>query len=197
MIAYLHGLLAYKGPTSCIIDVNGVGYELGMSTSSLSQLGAIGDDVSVFTYLQVKDDAVTLFGFSSENEKAMFEKLVSVSGVGPKLALSALSAFDADDLAFLIATEDAKRISTVPGLGKKTAERLVVELKGSFKNADLGRSGAVPAQVSPEGQLSAASEALYAMGFTSAEVDLAFKGYDGDLSDTSALIRYGLKRLGA
>ena len=117
--------------------------------------------------------------------------------MGPKLALAALSSFNVDDLAFLIATEDAKRIASVPGLGKKTAERLIVELKGSFKNVSAPSGGIAPVQTSPEGQLSAASEALYAMGFTSAEVDLAFKGYDGDLSDISALIRYGLKRLGA
>ena len=123
MIGRLHGRLIEKTPPQILIDVNGVGYEVYCSGGAFRTLtvGAIGE---VYTYLQVKEDGMTLFGFDSPKEKELFLKLISVSGVGPKMGISILATLSADDFAMAIATADVKRLSAVKGLGKKTAEKI-------------------------------------------------------------------------
>ena len=194
MISFLRGRIAHKDAQGAVIDVHGVGYRVGMSTQSLSLLESQGGETTIFTYLQVRDDGISLFGFLDEQERALFEKLITVSGVGPKVAISALSTFNADTLMRAIASEDITAVSSIPGVGKKTAQRIVLELKGTL---DSGIGGPKAADSAQEAGLSQTSDALFSMGFSSAEVDLALKGYDGDMTDTSALLRYALRRLGA
>ena len=194
MIAFLEGTVAGKTLASAYINVAGVGFEVGMSSSSLSKLPDTGEAVSVFTYLQVRDDGMALFGFLSLEEKALFEKLIAVSGVGPKVALAALSSYAPAQLADLIAAQDVAAVQRIPGIGKKTASRIILELKGSLDDGLPGLFG--EAAPSESAAVAGAREALLSMGFTSAESDLALKNAPADASE-QALLQYALKKLGS
>lgn len=190
MIAHVTGRIAAKSASSCVIDVGGVGLRLFMSTNALAHLPAEGDDVTVFTHLHVREDDLTLFGFESLDEQELFEKLITVSGVGPKVALSALSSFAPADLATAVAREDDALIASVPGIGKKTAQRIIIELKDRLGAGELNpRAGA------RKGASNEAADALVSMGFSTAEVAVALKGYEGP-DDAQAMLRHALKRLG-
>jgi holliday junction DNA helicase RuvA len=192
MIAFLTGRVAHKGVGFCLVEVGGIGYRLSMSTGSLSALPAEGDEVTVHTYLHVREDELSLFGFESLAEKYAFELLLTVSCVGPKVALATLSALSADSLAAAVASEDVALISSVPGVGKKTAQRIILDLSDKLGSADLTGAG------TREGSGAAAAEttdALLGMGFSAAEVSAALKGYKGDGS-AADMLRHSLKRLG-
>lgn len=137
MYAYLKGIIDQKTENSVILDNNGIGYEIFASTPTLSALGSVGQTVKVFTYLHVREDAMVLYGFSSLKEKQLFLDLLTVSGIGAKIAMTILSGISASDLLGAIATGDTKLLSTVKGIGKKTAERIVLELKGTLENMPL------------------------------------------------------------
>ena len=196
MIAFLNGRLAGKTPQAALVDVNGVGYAVAMSQTALSKLPAAGEDVLVLTYLQVSENGIALYGFLSSEEKALFEKLISVSGVGPKVALAALSTFSPAVLADAVAAQDVALVSKIPGVGKKTASRIILELKGSL---DAGsQSLFVQEDAAPnvlEGRLREVKAALLSMGLAPAEADVALKGAPED-ADDQALLRYALRRLG-
>lgn len=195
MIAFLKGTIVAKTLTSAYIDVNGVGFEVGMSQSSLSKLPEAGQSVQVFTYLQVRDDGMSLYGFSSAEEKALFEKLIGVSGVGPKMALAALSTYSPDALSGMISEQDVNAVQKIPGVGKKTASRIILELKGSLDQEAVSLFGSPEVSVGDDSALALAREALLSMGFTSAEADLALKGAPEGAND-GVLLQYALKRLG-
>jgi Holliday junction DNA helicase RuvA len=192
MIASLTGVLEYRDEQRAVLNVHGVGFVLLMSTHTLAALGELGREVKVLTLMHVRDDNVLLYGFRDSEERILFEKLTSVSGVGPRFALAALSAFSPADLAGIISAGDTNRLTTVSGIGKKTAQRIILELKGSMdlSEAEAG-DGAAGA-----GQIADASAALMQMGFSSAEINVAMKGFDGEKDDTGAMVRYALKRLG-
>ncbi len=194
MIAFLEGVIAGKTLASVYLNVGGVGFEVGMSQAGLSKLPQVGEQVLVHTYLQVRDDGMSLFGFLSLEEKALFEKLITVSGVGPKVALAALSSYTPSELATLIAAQDIAAVQRIPGVGKKTASRIVLELKGSLDQG-IGSLFAEDEQVVSKA-VEGAREALLSMGFTSAEADLALKGAPEDGTESS-LLQYALKKLGA
>lgn len=195
LIAFLNGTLAGKTLTSAYIDVGGLGFEVGMSSISLSALPEVGQQVKVFTYLQVRDDGLSLFGFVTQEEKALFEKLITVSGVGPKVALAALSVYTPEKLADAIAAQDVSAVQKIPGVGKKTASRIILELKGSLDQGLQSLFDTEPASAA-SAAFDTATEALLSMGFTSAEVELALEGAPENGTD-SALLQYALKRLGA
>ena len=194
MIAFLEGVIAGKTLASVYLNVGGVGFEVGMSQAGLSKLPQVGDNVLVHTFLQVRDDGMSLYGFLSLEEKALFEKLITVSGVGPKVALAALSSYTPSELATLIAAQDVAAVQRIPGVGKKTASRIVLELKGSLDQG-IGSLFAEDEQVVSKA-VEGAREALLSMGFTSAEADLALKGAPEDGTE-STLLQYALKKLGA
>ncbi len=129
MINFIYGEIASKNENSVVLDHNGIGFEIFVSTSTLSLIGQIGEMARVFTYMNVKEDELSLYGFLSIEEKNMFLKIINVSGIGPKMALQILSGLSLSDLAVAIKNEDIKLLSTIKGLGKKTAERLALELK--------------------------------------------------------------------
>lgn len=129
MIAMLTGRIAAKSTTHVVLDVGGVGFSVAMSTASIATLPAEGDEVTVHTHLHVREDELALFGFESAEEKGLFEQLITVSGVGPKVALSVLSSLSPAAFADAVATEDVARLSTVPGIGRKTAQRMILDLK--------------------------------------------------------------------
>lgn len=181
MIAYVRGRVLTIGVESMIIDVNGLGYEVYCSGAAMRK-AVVGEPIELHTHLQVKEDGVTLFGFDSVKEKEIFLKLITVSGVGPKLGITVLSSLSADDLAQAVFTADVKRLSAVKGLGKKTAEKIVLELHGKISAAEImGASGETPsaASVSAPTKLSAIDEdavaALMGLGFTRNESVQAVK----------------------
>ncbi|MDO4182522.1 MAG: Holliday junction branch migration protein RuvA [Coriobacteriia bacterium] len=193
MISFLTGRIAAKGFDVAFLDVNGVGFQVFMSANSLAKLPDIGQYATVSTYLQVREDALVLYGFLSEEEKALFEKLISVSGVGPKVALAALSSYSPAQLIDAIMAQDVGRVQKIPGVGKKTASRIILELKGSLEQPAAASSQGATAV---DGTLRSVIDALLAMGFTSAEADLAVKDAPDGASE-GALLQYALKKLGS
>ena len=180
MIAYLRGKVLTTTLETAILDVNGVGYEVYCSGGAFKKLtiGAVGE---LHTYLQVKEDGITLFGFADPKEKELFLKLITVSGVGPKMGIAILAAMSAEDFAFAIATADVKGLSKVKGLGKKTAEKIVLELHGKISAAEvLGASGEAVGEVSQPVTKATPQEeesitALMGLGFTRNESAQAVK----------------------
>lgn len=181
MIAYVRGRVLTITAETVIIDVNGLGYEAFCSGAAMRK-AIVGEQIELHTHLQVKEDGITLFGFNSVKEKEIFLKLITVSGVGPKLGITVLSSLSADDLAQAVFTADVKRLSTVKGLGKKTAEKIVLELHGKISAAEImGASGEAPTATvsSAPAKLSAIDEdavaALMGLGFTRNESVQAVK----------------------
>ncbi len=196
MIAFLKGRLAGKTSTTAYVEVNGVGYAVGMSQASLSRLPESGAAVEVQTYLQVREDGVALYGFMSVEEKALFERLIGVAGIGPKVALSALSAFTPQALVAAIMSQDVSSVQKIPGVGKKTASRIILELKGSLDQGFESLFASDDPTSTTDEALQGAHEALLSMGFTAAESDLALKGAP-NAGDEGVLLQYALKRLGS
>ena len=182
MISYLRGKVLALTAETVILDVNGVGYEAYCTGGAFAKMTQ-GETAELYTYLQVKEDGVTLFGFASPKEKELFLKLISVSGVGPKMGITILASLSADDFTQAVATADVKRLSAVKGLGKKTAEKIVLELHGKISAAEvLGASGESPMSVTDSGtvvRLSVQDEeavsALMGLGFTRTESTQAVK----------------------
>ncbi|MBQ7207455.1 MAG: Holliday junction branch migration protein RuvA [Lentisphaeria bacterium] len=143
MISFLSGTLAESSASCCVIDVSGVGYEAQIPLSTFEKLPQPGEKVRLHTYMQVREDAITLFGFSTSEEKQLFLKLIEVSGVGGKLALNVLSTMPVSTFSAAIASGDVKAISRISGIGKRTAERLIVDLKGKIDLAGGAAGGAV------------------------------------------------------
>ena len=195
MIAFLKGKLAGKTPQVAYIDVNGVGYAVFMSATALSKLPESGGAVTVLTYLQVSDAGIALYGFLSEEEKATFERLIGVTGVEPKVALAALSTFSPRALADAVAAQDVALVQKIPGVGKKSASRIILELKGSFDASFESLLSEPSTQTILDDRLKGATEALLSMGFTSQEAELALKGAPEGAAE-AALLQYALKRLG-
>ena len=199
MIAKLRGLIDTIGDDYCIIDVNGVGFAVGMSMRALSRMPEKGGRTQVYTHLQVREDDMSLYGFLSEAERDLFLKLVGVSGVGPRMALAALSTFEPSQLVHAIMTEDVMAVSRIPGVGKKTASRIVLELKGALEKT-MSAEELPLAEGNPQLVTATISagvvEALISMGFTTAEVRTAMEGAP-ESADEGTLLQYALKRLGS
>jgi len=195
MIALLTGRIIQRSLTWVVIDVGGVGYVLTMSTRSLSALPGIGEMARVYTHLQVRDDEISLFGFIDSSERELFEKLIAVRGVGPKVAMSALSAFSSDALITAILSDDVAMVCEIPGIGKKTAQRLILELKDTIDGVATShlQTGST---LRSSGAAVEVREALLAMGFSPPEASSAMTGYQGDPADASTWLKDALKRLG-
>ncbi len=174
MISRLTGKLIEKHPPQIVIDVNGVGYEVDVSMQTFYQLPPLGKNVQLYTQLVVREDAHLLFGFAAAAERATFRQLVKVSGIGAKTALGILSAMSAEELAQAVAQEDVKRLSSAPGIGKKTAERMILELRGKLA-AELPADGLfVPAAAADETDDIVST--LLALGYNEREARAAVKG---------------------
>ncbi len=196
MIGRLRGTLALKQPPLLLVDVNGVGYEVEAPMSTFYQLPTLGDTVVLHTHLVVREDAHLLFGFASESERRLFRTLIKVNGVGAKLALTILSGISADEFARSVQDNDTAALVRLPGVGKKTAERLIVEMRDRLADWEGGGfPGAVPAAVAPatEGTRDAIS-ALIALGYKPPEASrLVSKVETGGLA-SEEIIRAALKQ---
>ena len=189
MIGRIKGILIQKSPPRILVDCQGVGYEIDVPMSTVYQLPENGAIVTLLTHLLVREDAHQLFGFATEYEREAFKTLIKISGVGARTALSILSGMSVQDIAQAVTLQDATRLMTVPGIGKKTAERLLLELKGKF-GADLP-------QLAPGSKAPAASEilqALMALGYSDKEATLAIKQVPADTTVSDG-IRMALKTL--
>jgi Holliday junction DNA helicase RuvA len=191
MIGRITGLLLEKNPPQVLVDVQGIAYEVDVPMSTLYNLPEAGQRVSLFTHLVVREDAHLLFGFGSENERRAFRELLKISGVGARTALAVLSGLSVADLAQAVTLQETGRLTRVPGIGKKTAERLLLELKGKL-GGDFGpitAAGAVPAAGND------VLNALLALGYNEKEALYAIKQLPEGLSVTEG-IRAALKHLG-
>ena len=209
MIVQLTGTLLEVTPSRVVLDAGGVGFELGVSSTTAASLPHAGEaGVTVLVRMIVREDAMELYGFATREERALFDQLRAISGVGPKLALSVLSTFSPAALAQVVLAQDAARMAQVPGVGRKKASRLLVELSDVFsKNAELrglvGLSGpdtVLPLSASPvsAGVEAEAAEALLSMGFTSQEAELALEGHEEAGAVTiEQVLAYALRRLGS
>lgn len=190
MIGRLSGLLAEKNPPQVLLDVGGVGYEVDVPMSTFFNLPALGERVTLLTHFVVREDAQILFGFLTHEERATFRELVKISGVGPRTALSILSGLSVAELASAVSRQDGARLVKVPGIGKKTAERLLLELKGKL-GADLGApTGSAPVS---DNQADIA-QALQALGYSDREAQAALKALPPDVG-VSEGIKLALKAL--
>ncbi|MES2025799.1 MAG: Holliday junction branch migration protein RuvA [Pseudomonadota bacterium] len=169
MIGRLSGLLLEKNPPQLLVDCNGVGYEVNVPMSTFYNLPGLGEKVVLLTHLTVREDAHILFGFGTNEERNVFKQLVKITGIGARTALSILSGMSVADLAQAITMQEAGRLTKIPGIGKKTAERLLLELKGKL-GADLGAMGAVTSDATSD-----ILNALLALGYSDKEAMLALK----------------------
>jgi Holliday junction DNA helicase RuvA len=190
MIGKLTGTLLEKNPPQILIDCNGVGYEVDVPMSTFYNLPAVGDKVSLLTHFVVREDAQILYGFGSAEEREAFRQLVKISGVGPRTALSVLSGMSVGDLAQAVTAQDSARIVKVPGIGKKTAERLLLELKGKL-GADLALAGSASAVGDAASDI---QQALMALGYNEKDAALALKALPKDVG-VSEGIKLALKSL--
>ena len=199
MFYYIKGTVAHIEPHLAVLDCGGVGYACRTTTYTLSQIKK-GDQAKLFTYLSVREDAMDLYGFASQEELKLFRQLISVSGVGPKAALGILSSTSPANLAMSIITGDEKALTAAQGVGKRIAQRVILELKDKLaKGQAISSSGeniSVPAMtIIPQNKLSEASAALAVLGYSQAEINVALKGVDIDGQPLEQIIRMALKNM--
>lgn len=179
MISYLKGELAGAGEGIAVVDVGGMGFRVFITDRDQADLPAVGDPVQLYTYLSVREDAIWLYGFLSEEDRQVFRQLLTVSGVGPKAALGILSALSANDLRFAVFSDDVKAISKAPGVGLKTAKKLILELKDRLKLEDAIPGGGNPDEEAgshaQDTDVTEAVEALVTLGYSSSEALRAVK----------------------
>jgi Holliday junction DNA helicase RuvA len=197
MIGFLRGRLTAKHPPQLLIDVGGVGYEVEAPMSTFYVLPPVGSDVSLFTHLVVREDAHVLFAFGSERERRLFRELIKVSNVGPKLALALLSGMTVDSFLLCIESQDADTLVKIPGVGRKTAERLLIEMRDRIKNL-TGLDTVAPiaegtVATAGNGAQAEAFSALVALGYKPAEVTRLLKAVDPAARTTEELIRGALQ----
>lgn len=202
MFYYLSGELAYRDLNTCVIDCGGVGYKLTVSfITSEALLSKLGKQVKLYTHLAVREDGIELFGFGSYEEKECFNRLTSVSGIGPKAAMSILSTMTPEKLAVAICTDDAKSIAKSPGIGAKSAARIILELKDKMSKEMFGSAEGTKAVLSsatsfvPNSAISEAAEALAVLGYDRNTVLSALKGIDPSVTDVGEIIKLALKKL--
>ena len=200
MIAYIRGRVLAVTNETAILDVNGIGYEIYCSGGAFRKI-TVGEVAELYTYLQVKEDGITLFGFESQREKELFLKVTSVSGVGPKLGISVLTGMSADELATAIATADVKRLSAAKGMGKKTAEKIVLELHGKISAAEVmsASQDAFTTKLQESAKPISAQDdeavsALMGLGFTKNEsIQAVQRAKDNGAKTTEEIIRKALQ----
>ena len=193
MIGRLHGKLVRKEPPALMVDVGGVGYELEAPMTTFYELPAVGESVTLHTHLVVREDAHLLYGFAREAQRRQFRALLKINGVGPRVALAVLSGLSEDELARCIADEDVARLTQIPGIGRKTAERLIVELRDKL-TAEPSTAAAAPTSGSRD-PVSEAVSALIALGYKPQEASRVVRNVPGQNLSTEEIIRQALRAM--
>ena len=200
MITYIRGILEGMEEDKVIVDVGGVGYGIYMAGTAMGRLPALGKEVKIHTHLHVKEDLMQLYGFLTRDELRVFRLLIGVSGIGPKGGLGILSALGPDDLRFAVASNDVKAIQAAPGIGKKTAEKLILELKDKMSLEDafeqkFEKTGE-PAENHAQGTKNEAVQALVALGYSSSEALRALNGIEiTEETDVEEILKMALKNM--
>lgn len=194
MFSFITGIIESKENNIAVINCNGVGFELNVSDTTVYELANVGELATIYTYMAVREDAITLFGFASKEEKSVFLKLTSVSGIGGKMAISILSAMPVSDLIDAITTENIRLLSSIKGLGKKTAERLVVDLKNSFDDIQISMLKPATNHVI-NNAVEEAIDTLVAMGMTRFEATAVIKNVATQEDSAEDIIKKSLKNL--
>ena len=197
MIAYLNGILELKFNGYIIIDVMGVGYKVFMSETSINKLGEIGDKVRVYTHYHVREDEISLYGFLNIEELNMFELLISVSGVGAKSALNTLAYIEPSTFALAVVSNDTSKLVKIPGIGAKTAARIVLELKDKLKNQDIVKNKVdkIESNIENKENIEEAITALQVLGYNRKEIEKTFEKIEDTNISLEGLIKKGLKYL--
>jgi len=191
MIAHLHGRLLAKHPNQAIVETGGVGYDITISVPTFSDLPAAGSEVSLHIHTHVREDSIALYGFLRSAEKQLFEKLISVSGIGPKLAITVLSGMPADEMVAAIRTNDVARLTRIPGIGRKTAERLVLELRDKLPAA-ASEAPATPAMGTVEEDV---LSALLNLGYQRAAAEKALSSATKNRGPFDVMFRQAMSLL--
>lgn len=197
MLAYIKGSLEIKNNDYVVIDVGGLGYKVNMSKKALNNVGNIGDIIKVYTYYRVREDDISIFGFNTNEELRMFELLLSVSGVGAKVALTILSNIEITEFALAVITDDVNKIVKIPGIGKKSAQRIILELKDKLKAQELaeaeeqGETKEYKQEENNEAQEEAIA-ALQILGYTKKDIEKAFTKLANKNVSVEELIKKGL-----
>jgi len=200
MYAYVYGIVAEKEANELVIEAAGVGYQLTCSMNTVAAAPKVGEMMRVYTYLNVRQDGIDLFGFSSKDEKAMFLRLIAISGVGPRTAVGLLGSMSLHDLTLAIVMEDTAAISRAPGIGKKTAQRIVLEMKDKISQSDVQSlppeaAAAVSASVSRNDPVSEALLALQSLGYSQGEAMRALSGVKDKSDKPDELVRLALRSM--
>lgn len=197
MFAYIKGSLEEKMSNYVVLETMGVGYKIFMSKTAIGKLGEMGSTVKIFTHYHVREDEISLYGFLSNEELKMFELLISVSGVGAKSAISMLSNISTSDFALSILTNDITKLTKVPGIGKKTAQRIILELKDKLKaEQEIAKTEENQTIIEIDEQIDEAISALQILGYHRKEIEKAFEKFDYKTMTIEDIIRTGLKYLG-
>lgn len=201
MIAFIRGIVADMTESSIILEAGNIGYEIFMTSSAMDRLLRTGEEVKIHTHFHVREDAMQLYGFLSKDDLQMFRLLLGVNGIGPKAALGVMSGITPDELRFAVLSDDVKTISKAPGIGKKTAQKLILELKDKLKLEDafelkLAHEHAVEGSASVHDGHQEAVEALVALGYSNTDALRAVRQVtDVDAEDVEAVLRAALKNL--
>ncbi len=198
MFAYIKGRLEYKQNDFLVIDVNGVGYKVHTALSTIENSGNLGDVVKVHTYMHLREDIMCLYGFITLEELSMFEMLISVSGVGPKAAVSVISSVSPSKFGLAVITDDAKTLTKAPGIGNKTAQRIILELKDKMKKEQIAAINLRDEEGPAAGEVNKAQEAVSALmvlGYNQAEAARAVSSVYSEDLELEAVIKAALKNL--
>lgn len=196
MYLYIKGSLEVKTKGYIVVECNGIGYKIFMSDKSLNEVGNIGDTVKVYTHYHVREDEISLYGFKTDEELRMFELLLSVSGIGAKSAITMLSNIEPSEFAFAVISDDVDRMTKIPGIGKKTAQRLILELKDKLKSEEIERNKEeIEKEIKEVEGLNEAVAALQVLGYSRREIDSAFEKADLSGLSTEDIIKKGLMLL--
>jgi len=194
VIGRLHGVLLRKEPPALLVDVSGVGYELEAPMTTFYELPAVGEMVTLYTHLVVREDAHLLYGFAREGQRRLFRELLKVNGVGPRVALAVLSGLSDQEFSRCVAEEDITRLTKVPGIGRKTAERLVIEMRDKLSTDIAGPAAAsAPGPAAPADPVSEAVSALVSLGYKPNEASRAVRGVSSKGLSAEEIIRQALK----
>ena len=196
MFAYIKGSLEQKSNNYVVIDVGGIGYKIFMATKAIEALGEIGEVVKVHTHYYVREDNISLYGFNTNEELRMFELLLQVSGIGAKSAIAMLSEISPSSFALAVISDDITQLVKIPGIGKKTAARIVLELKDKLKTEEaITKTEEVKLSITSEEETSEAIAALQVLGYTKREIEKALENVDTKNLQLEEIIKQGLKNL--
>lgn len=193
MYLYIKGSLEVKTKGYIVVECGGIGYKIFMSDKSLNEIGNIGDNVKVYTHYHVREDEISLYGFKTDEELRMFELLLSVSGIGAKSAITMLSNIEPSEFAFAVISDDVDKMTKIPGIGKKTAQRIILELKDKLKSEEIERNKEeIEKEIKEVEGLNEAIAALQVLGYSRREIDSAFEKADLSNLSTEDIIKKGL-----